>query len=226
MEIMTIILGISVVIAIGYIFYEIITYLISLNKSLKQKLNSEKLIIIPEDFYNFNEELKIEIKEYNQKVLDVLNKFNNKTKDIDNRIDILINQIKEQDEELEKYRKGFEITHIKNSVQNYINAFEQTQLLFNSIKESSNDSKYIDDIEAIYRLLQEALDNNGITKYSPKINTDYLKDEYVDDDPLIVNTENEKLKNKIAEIIRPAYILKSSNKVIRKSKVKIYKLEK
>ena len=75
-------------------------------------------------------------------------------------------------------------------------------------------------------LLQEALDNNGITKYSPKINTDYLKDEYVDDDPLIVNTENEKLKNKIAEIIRPAYILKSSNKVIRKSKVKIYKLEK
>ena len=140
----------------SYIFYEIIIYLLSLNKSLKQKLDAEKLIVIPDDFYKFNEELKIEIKEYNKKVLDVLNRFNNKTKDIDGRIDILINQVKEQDEELRKYRTGYEINHIKNSLNHFINVYELSRDTYSGLKDSEKESEYFANIEAIYELLDQA----------------------------------------------------------------------
>ena len=217
------IIAIIVIIAIGYIFYEIITYLYSLNKSLKLKLDAEKLINIPEDFYKFNEELKIEIKEYNQKVLDVLNRFNNKTNDIDSRIDILINQVKEQDQELEKYRSGYEINHIKNSLNHFVNVYELSRDTYSELKDSKKESEYFANIEAIYELLDQALDLSGITQYYPKIGVDFTKDEAVSDNPDIVETDNDKLDNKIKEIIRPAYILKTSNMILIKAKVRIYK---
>ena len=40
-----------------------------------------------------------------------------------------------------------------------------------------------------------------------------------------IETDKKNLQNKIAEIIQPAYFIASSGKVIRKSKVKIYKLK-
>ena len=74
--------------------------------------------------------------------------------------------------------------------------------------------------------LTRPLDLSGIIQYHPKINSDFTKDEAVSDNPVIVETDNDKIDNKIKEVIRPAYILKTSNMILIKSKVKIYKIKK
>ena len=207
----------------GYPLYILTKYLTNLNKLSIKKLESEKLIAIPEDFYDLNNDLKNEIQQYNKKVLDVLNTFNMKISEIQERLDLYSDHIDQKEKELIKYRNGIWDGNLKNSVQSLINAFEQSQLLFNLAKKSNNEFSNLTDIEAIYKLLQETLENGGIKTHFPQINDDYIKDEYVDESPFIINTDNQKLDDKIAEIIQPAYVIVISNKIIRKAKVKIYK---
>ena len=221
----TIILFVFIFILLCILSFPLYKYIHNLNKLVSRKLKKEQLISIPEDFYDLNNDLKIEIKDYNKKILDVLNNFNIKMSEIEERLGLYHQHIDNKEIELQKYRNGILNENFKNSIQNLIDAYEQSKSLYDLMKKSNDDSKFISDIEAVYRLLRQTIENGGIETYSPKINSNYIKDEYIDETNYFIETDKKNLQNKIAEIIQPAYFIASSGKVIRKSKVKIYKLK-
>ena len=130
--------------------------------------------------------------------------------------------ISSRDDEIKRLKKGHDAKIFKR----FVNRFIKTSIAIDQIKNDS--TKWDDSKNIIYiaRLLENALDECGVIKIMPELNTDYRNlGAEVADDPDVFETEDESLNFKIADVKSPAYVIEGEgdSEVLIPANVVIYK---
>ncbi len=122
----------------------------------------------------------------------------------------------EKDEELGRFKKGYDSTIYRN----FLKRFIRVDLVLQSHIEDGEIN--VSGLEQIRQLLEDALDECGLEVFQPELNEDYAKAEGVEDYPKTVPTQDPNLIGKIIEVRQPGYRLQETGEVIQKAKVTAY----
>lgn len=123
----------------------------------------------------------------------------------------------ERDIEIKRLKSGYDAEIFRRFLHRFIRV---DQTIEEFIEEPG-------DLSTLQLLLEDALEECGVEKFSPELNTDYRKAYGVADHPGIVDTDDLKKDFMIAEIETSGYKLTNNEaNAIVKAKVKIFKTQK
>lgn len=129
----------------------------------------------------------------------------------------------QQQDRVEKLQEGYDWNIIRTFCLRLIRCIDNVESRIDKLSKHNINTK---DLEEIRYELIFALDSSGVEQFEPEINSDYRGQEKtaeaVKDKE---NTNNPKLKGKIAKVIRPGYryIIDEANaKVVRTAQVKLF----
>lgn len=108
-------------------------------------------------------------------------------------------KLDERDREIQQLRAGLEASLFKRFVRRFVRA---DLSLSDRIKEGNTGSE---SLQALSALLEDALAECGVERFSPATGVDYRRAEGVSDDPDPIPTEDESKAFQIAEVRRPGY---------------------
>lgn len=132
--------------------------------------------------------------------------------------------ISNRDEEISRLKKGHDAKVFKRFVARFI----RVSAAMEEIRSEAESSDQFKNYTYLCRLIQSALEECGVEQISPEINSDFrtLGIE-VDDDPKIINTEDEALNFLVASVESPAYVIEGEGEkqIIIPSRVIIYRTQ-
>ena len=131
------------------------------------------------------------------------------------------NKISELEEEIKRYKSGYDNKILKQ----FISKFIRINLSIKKLISNSNDNKQLSNIHI---MLEQAIEEAGVSIIIPKIGDDYTEsNNQVADHPKQIETDNKESINKIAEVLEQGYELIGTNKneVIIPAKVAVYILK-
>lgn len=130
--------------------------------------------------------------------------------------------ISNRDEEINRLKKGHDTKIFKRFIMRFVRVSNALQ----EIRDEAQDSDQAKNYKYLCRLIQNALEECGVEQLSPEIGTDYRQlGSEVDDDPKIIET-NDELKNfHIASVESLAYIIQGEGgrEIILPASVSIYR---
>ncbi len=152
----------------------------------------------------------------------VANETNNNTVKISNMIETymqLQSALDEKDAEIKRLKTGYDAEIFRKFISRFIR-IDQT------IDDFINEDGETPDLLQLRRLFEDALDECGISKFSPIIGENYRSAKGVSDNPKTILTDDPTKEFLITEVIEAGYQLNNGqeNNIIIPSKVKINKL--
>ena len=124
----------------------------------------------------------------------------------------------EKDAEIRRLKKGYDAQVFRK----FLVRFIRTDLAVNDfVQDVETKSEALD---VIKRLLEDALDECGVERFSPSIGEDYRRAEGVADNPKTTLSDNVDDRYKIAEIIEQGYRMKTPDgyEIVYPAKVRIF----
>lgn len=131
----------------------------------------------------------------------------------------LNNVIDSKEEEIKRFRKGYDEYIYHKFLSKFINITDAVNRL------AQKDSVTRDDFENIHFRLTDALEDCRVSVKFIEVGSLYSDlGDLVEDNPKTISTENENQNLRVAEVMRPAYLVSSSegSKVVLPAKVSIY----
>ena len=133
------------------------------------------------------------------------------------------NKISELEEEIKRYKSGYDNKILKQ----FISKFIRINLSIKKLLNNSNDDD-IKRLSNIHIMLEQAIEEVGVSIIKPKIGDDYTEsNNQVADNPKQIETDNKDSINKIADVLEQGYELigTDKNEVIIPAKVSVYVLK-
>ena len=127
-----------------------------------------------------------------------------------------------RDEEIYRLKKGYDAKIFKHFVARFI----RVSVALEEIREQAKNSEQIKNYNYLCKLVQNALEDCGVTQVHPPVGYDYREaGQEIAEDPNIVITENPLLDFQIASVESPAFVIEGEGdrEIIIQAKVSIYK---
>ena len=127
-----------------------------------------------------------------------------------------------RDEEIARLKKGYDAKIFKRFLMRFIRVDRSLR----EISQESESEKESKNYNYLSRVMQDALDECGVSQFTPEIGSDYRDaDPRIADEPIVLPTDNESQDFKIASIESVGYILEGEEnvEVIMPSKVSIFR---
>ena len=168
-----------------------------------------------ESINGFSDQFNYRIKEVNQEVARLTSKSENMTEtymSLHHSIDV-------KDQEIARLKSGYDSQIYKKFLKRFLKV---DQIIQEEILES--DSTIASHLEPIQEILQDALDECGVEKFSPEIGGQYKDTEGVADRPKLKNTDDAKKNGEISRVIEQGYRISINEgfEILAEAKVEIY----
>ena len=182
--------------------------------SILSKKSEEDLNSLNEKIVSFTKQLQ----EFSNKSLGTIREDSKKTSDL---LEDLNNIVNEKNQELDRFKKGYDLVRMRAFVLDIINAVSFLQ----NNKSRFSDNNFIEYLNAYESQLLQILNNLSIQKFSPNIGdvTTNIEGINVIDS---VPAENDKKTNSIAEIVSVGFQIdfKDGRKeILKPAEVKVFK---
>ena len=124
----------------------------------------------------------------------------------------------EKDAEIRRFKEGYDAQVFRK----FLIRFIRTDLAVNDFVEDVETKS--EALDLIKRLLEDALDECGVERFSPSIGEDYRRAEGVADNPKTTLSDNVDDRYKIAEVIEQGYRMKTPDgyEIVYPAKVRIF----
>ncbi len=136
----------------------------------------------------------------------------------------LQNALNTKDEEISRLKKGYDAKIFKRFLMRFIRV-DRSLREMSQESESEKESK---NYKYLSRIMQDALDECGVNKFTPEIDSDYRDaGPQIADDPIVLPTDDELQDFKIASVKSVGYVLEGEGdvEVIIPSKVSIFRFD-
>lgn len=184
----------------------------------KLVVNDEKTLM-PEQWVNsFGSEI-VNLSQVVGQLVNGSSSNSKKLNDLGEILETFNRSLDDKDKEIKRYKQGYDAYIYKRFVRKFI-------LITASLKDlldKGEPGKV--DLEAIHFRLEDALEDCGIEIRDIELGSDYRKlGDLAEDNPQSCPTDNEDQHFKVAEVIRPAYVIANEDRsnVIIPAKVKVY----
>ena len=177
-----------------------------------------------------NDEIK-DMQESSSSALDqVLHQSNHQSEQADTVITSFLTMqtaLDNRDKEIARLKKGYDAVIFKRFLNRFIRV---DRALFEIVNETPNGDNE-KDMRYLKRLMQDALDECSVERFSPEIGSDFRQaSEGVGDDPKTVNTEDIDLDFTVASVDSEGYVIRGEEEgehlqVIVPAKVSIYRIQ-
>ena len=229
---LAIIATLSIILILAVILF--ISLLRKIRSSNKDNFN---LIEFPKETDVKINNLIDEVKKFNYDLANSLKQEINENKkiitDFDKKLEPFEKVAKEKIEELKLFKAGYEYHKLKSLLNGIIDTIEFIEDGENKIKTETTSNKYLDEKMQSYFILTKEklliiLDQFGIEKFEPELNTSNLNQPGCTAHPIIQPTKDYNKVNLIYSVIKPGYKIefkKGEINYIKKSEVKVYAME-
>lgn len=132
--------------------------------------------------------------------------------------------ISTRDDEISRLKKGYDVKVFKR----FVTRFIRVSIALEEIRDEAQYSDQAKNYNYLCRLIQNAIEDCGVEKVNPPINSDYREaGPEVADDPLLIGTNDPSLNFMIASVESPAYVVEGEGdrEILIPAKVSIYKTE-
>ena len=184
----------------------------------KLPINDEKTPVPEHGVNNLDSVLDNLVKAVNQLVKDS-SENSKKSSDLNEILDTLHRLLDNKDKEIKRYKQGYDAQIYKRFVRKFI-------LITASLNDALQKKELQRaDYEAIHFRLEDALEDCGVESRDVEIGSDYRNlGDLVEDNPGLIPAEDADQNFKVAELVRPAYVLTTGEKeqVVIPAKVKIF----
>ena len=182
--------------------------------SILTKKSEDDLIALNEKFVSFTKQLQ----EFLNKSLGSIREDSKKTSDL---LEDLNNIVNEKNQELDRFKKGYDLVRMRAFVLDIINAISFLQ----NNRSRFSDNSFIEYLNAYESQLLQILNNLSIQKFSPNIGdiTTNIEGINVIDS---VTAENDQKTNSVAEIVSAGFQIdfKDGRKeILKPAEVKVFK---
>jgi molecular chaperone GrpE (heat shock protein) len=129
----------------------------------------------------------------------------------------------QQQNRVAKLENGYDYNIIKNFCLRIIRSIDNLENRINQLADDGSETKYLDEIKDE---LLFALESSGVERFEPEIDSDYRgQEKYAEALKDKVPTDDKKLANKVAEVVRAGYqyvIDEENAKIIRPAQVRLF----
>lgn len=219
----------------------LILVLILFTSLLRKIRSSDKedfnLIQFPKETDNKINNLIDEVKKFNFDLANSLKQEINENKkiitDFDKKLEPFEKVAKEKIEELKLFKAGYEYYKLKSLLNGIIDTIEFIEDGENKIKSETTSNKYLDEKMQSYFILTKEklliiLDQFGIEKFEPELNTSNLSQPGCVAHSIVQPTKDYNKVNLIYAVVKPGYKIefkKGEINYIKKAEVKVYAME-
>ncbi len=134
---------------------------------------------------------------------------------------ILRNTLNSKDEEIARLKKGYDAKIFKKFLRRFIRIYQSLREMEQELGNQEHEKNY----KYLSRIMQDALEECGVEKFTPEIGSDFRKaGPEIADDTTVRHTDDESQDFMLAEVESIGYILEGEGKeVIVPSKVAIFR---
>jgi len=210
-----------------------VTLLRKIRSASKDNFN---LIQFPKETDDKIKDLIVQVQKFSYDLANSLKREINENKkvitDFDEKLKPFEKVAKEKMEELKLFKAGYEYSKYKSLLNGIIDTIEFIEDGERKIRSDTAVNKYLDEMMQSYFILTKEklliiLDQFGIEKFEPELNTSNLNQPGSTAHFITEPTENENKVNLIHSVIRPGYkteFKKGESIYIKKAEVKVYSL--
>ena len=126
--------------------------------------------------------------------------------------------IDKKEEEIKRLREGYDTKIFKS----FLSSFIKVDLAMRDVMRQKDEK--IEDLEYIYTILQDALEECGVTLYNPKIGESIRNLVGIRENPVQITTDYKEKEYTIVEVIDLGYMINSgeTTEIIKPARVKVY----
>jgi hypothetical protein len=153
--------------------------------------------------------------------LEIAESTNNTTGELSSSFQVLRSTLDERDEEIKRLKEGYDLVIFRR----FVIRFVRLDLALVDELADTDDANQLNDFR---ELLLDALDECGVTPFSPEIGGEYRTTNGIEDNPIFEPTEDLRHVGKISRVIRNGYLLENSetSEIVIPAKVAIFKKQK
>lgn len=206
-----IIILVSLILALSGIWLSF--YLYKWRKKVLETAEGNNQVIVPEELWASRDRIYKDFSDLNKRIYYLAEQY----EDLSSTFLKLNTALDNRDTEIKKLKKGYDQEIYKKFLRRFINTHQ-------AVKDYHENLQSNTEIEQIYLLLTDALEECEVETFSPIINSSYKDEEGVDDNPKKETTKNKDDIGKISKVNEDGYRIKTPEgyEYVLKAKVTVF----